>query len=307
MSSTFSNYSQIIHALIFRHPNNFFRSPPSFFKNRTLPSCLFVKSIVLQTCAPAIFIPFPALPFCQLYSMKTILFFSSSFATIKLYPPGLDLFPPGFYYSKELFIKTIAYIDGQNFLYKVAERLIDANLIADKQEITKIDIPFLIKQHFPNQEIEIRYYSITKIRQQTNYGDEIYRKSVLFADNLRRLRNCLAQTGVIFRPAGTLKIRCSDTCKKCGTTDYKFQEKGVDVGLAVDIVADALNNQVDRIVIVSSDTDLIPALRIVKNSHKQITYVHFENQSTHAISHLANDTKIIQNSDVIEAYLRIFN
>lgn len=155
--------------------------------------------------------------------------------------------------------------------------------------------------------MEIRYYSVTKIRQQTNYGDEIHQKSIRFADNLRRLRNCLTKTGVIFKPAGTLKVRPSDACKQCGATDYKFQEKGVDVGLAVDIAADSLSNQVNHIIIISSDTDLIPALKIAKTAHRLITYVDFEGQSTHAISRLADATKTIQNADITEAYIHAFN
>lgn len=163
-----------------------------------------------------------------------------------------------------------------------------------------------MQTYFPDKEIEIRYYSVAKIRQQFNFNDEIHQKSVIFADNLRRLRNCLTKTGVIFKPSGILKIRQSDTCKKCGTTDYKFQEKGVDVSLAVDLVADTLNNQVDHIIIVSSDTDLLPALKIAAKSNKQITYLGFEKQITYAIAHLATTTKTISNSDIIEAYLYAF-
>lgn len=207
----------------------------------------------------------------------------------------------------EVTIKTIAYVDGQNFLYKIAERVVASGLATSKQEVSAVDIPYLLNQIFPNEELEIRYYSVAKIRQQRNYGEEIQEKSIQFADNLRRMRNCLAKTGVEFRATGVLKVRDRDECKKCGATDYKFQEKGVDVGLAVDIVADSLRNQVDHIILVSSDTDLAPAIKVAKEAGRKITYVGFDNQITRLLSSLADSTQVIRDSEVIEAYRRIFD
>jgi len=207
----------------------------------------------------------------------------------------------------EVSIKTIVYIDGQNFLYKVAERVVNSGLATSKQEVCAVDIPYLLDQIFPNEELEIRYYGVAKIRQQRNYGDEILEKSIQFADNLRRIRSCLAKTDVEFRATGVLKVRDRDECKKCGTTDYKFQEKGVDVGLAVDIVADSLRNRVDHIVLVSSDTDLVPAIKVAKETGRRITYVGFDNQITRLLSSLADSTQVIRDNEVIEAYRRMFD
>lgn len=70
----------------------------------------------------------------------------------------------------EVAIKTIAYVDGQNFLYKIAERVVASGLATSKQEVSAVDIPYLLRQIFPNGQLEIRYYSVAKIRQQRNYG-----------------------------------------------------------------------------------------------------------------------------------------
>ncbi len=207
----------------------------------------------------------------------------------------------------EVTIKTIAYVDGQNFLYKIAERVVASGLATSKQEVSSVDIPYLLKQIFPSEQVEIRYYGVAKIRQQRNYGEEIQEKSIQFADNLRRMRSCLAKTGAEFRATGVLKVRDRDECKKCGATDYKFQEKGVDVGLAVDIVADSLRNQVDHIILVSSDTDLVPAIKVAKEAGRKITYVGFDNQITRLLSSLANSTQVIRDNEVIEAYRRMFD
>lgn len=207
----------------------------------------------------------------------------------------------------EVIIKTIAYIDGQNFLYKIAERVVASGLATSKQEVSVIDIPYLLNQIFPDEELEIRYYGVAKIRQQRNYGEEIQEKSIQFADNLRRMKNCLAKIGVEFRATGVLKVRDRDECKKCGATDHKFQEKGVDVGLAVDIVADSLRNQVDHIILVSSDTDLTPAIKVAKEVGKKITYVGFDNQITRLLLSLADSTQVIRDNEVIESYRRMFD
>lgn len=183
--------------------------------------------------------------------------------------------------------------------------MIATGLATNKQEVNAVDIPYLLNQIFPDEQLEIRYYSVAKIRQQKSYGEEIQEKSIQFADNLRRVRSCLSKTGVEFRATGVLKVRDRDECKKCGATDYKFQEKGVDVGLAVDIVADSLKNQVDHIILVSSDTDLVPAIKVAKEAGKKITYVGFDNQITKLLSSLADFTQVIRNDEVIEAYRRM--
>lgn len=50
-----------------------------------------------------------------------------------------------------------------------------------------------------------------------------------------------------------------------GYPAVRAQEKGIDVALAIDFVAGALDGQYDVGVIVSTDTDLVPALEFVHN------------------------------------------
>lgn len=185
--------------------------------------------------------------------------------------------------------------------------MVASGLATDKQEVSAVDIPFLLSQIFPSEKLEICYYDVAKIRRQCSYGAEIQEKSIQFADNSRRMRSCLSKTGVKFRATGVLKVRDRDECKKCRATDYKFQEKGVDVGLAVDIVADSLKNQVDCVILVSSDTDLAPAIKIAKGAGKRVTYVGFDKQITRLLSSLADSTRAIQDDEVIEAYRRRYN
>lgn len=50
-------------------------------------------------------------------------------------------------------MKNIVYIDGQNFLYKAAEILVERGLIRDKQDLTNLDIRYLFENIFPDEEL----------------------------------------------------------------------------------------------------------------------------------------------------------
>jgi len=55
----------------------------------------------------------------------------------------------------------------------------------------------------------------------------------------------------------------------------KIREKGTDVKMAVDLVVGAVDDLYDTAVVVSSDTDLIPATQYVRYKGKRIEYVGF--------------------------------
>lgn len=199
-------------------------------------------------------------------------------------------------------MKNIVYIDGQNFLYKAAEILAKHGLIADKQDLHAINIRAMFEKLFPNEELEIRFFGVAKIRRRPDLGQEILDKSIRFSDNLRRVRNSLAKQDITYIEAGKLKIRDSDVCKTCGSKDFRYQEKGVDVGLAVSLVEDALKNEVDRIILASSDTDLIPAILCAKRAGKDVTYVGFSERLTRALVDECNITQALRDDEIIDAY-----
>lgn len=69
----------------------------------------------------------------------------------------------------------------------------------------------------------------------------------------------------------------------------KMHEKGVDVNMAVDILVAAYENLCDHIILVSSDTDLLPAIKKAKEKGKTVEYVGFSHQPSVAM--VANCTK----------------
>ena len=54
------------------------------------------------------------------------------------------------------------------------------------------------------------------------------------------------------------------SCMACGAKWIGHEEKETDVHIAVRLVADALRDEFDRAIIISADSDLAPALRMVK-------------------------------------------
>ena len=91
--------------------------------------------------------------------------------------------------------------------------------------------------------------------------------------------------------------------KKLGIHKIKIQrlrEKGIDVKLATDLIVGAIDNQYDTAVIVSSDSDLIPAIDWVRiRTKKKIEYIGFSIPDEHNPEHSTNPLlSLIAKADV---------
>lgn len=58
------------------------------------------------------------------------------------------------------------------------------------------------------------------------------------------------------------------SCRECGDSYQRASEKESDVHLAIDLVADSLNDKIDVAVVLTRDSDIAPAFRLVKNETK---------------------------------------
>lgn len=201
-------------------------------------------------------------------------------------------------------MKTVVYIDGQNFLYKASEVLVEAGYIKDKQELYKLDIAGMIGNIIKSDDLYIRFYG-ARVKVRKDKGEDIYIKSRAFSDNSRKMKNNLINQNIEYIEAGKLKLRDSDLCKKCGTQDLRFQEKGVDVGMAVDMVVDSFSGEVDKVVLVSSDTDLIPAIKSVASRGVEIIYLGFSDKLTKGIVAESSRTETIRDIEIVDAYNRL--
>lgn len=82
-------------------------------------------------------------------------------------------------------------------------------------------------------------------------------------------------------------------------SDGKFHEKGVDVQIAVDITRGAIKNEYDKCYLISSDTDLLPAIHTAKDEGKKIIYVGFENFISKALTRNCSSYKILKKEDLV--------
>lgn len=75
--------------------------------------------------------------------------------------------------------------------------------------------------------------------------------------------------------------------------DKDYKEKGVDVKLAVDILDMAYQDKYDTAIIVSSDTDLIPAIIRAKELGKKIEHIGFSHKPSFGMQHHADLTRLL--------------
>jgi len=108
-------------------------------------------------------------------------------------------------------------------------------------------------------------YCVGEIRYNQN------KKVLRLYSNQQKLFDNLESRGVIIKKGFMLK------------SDGRYHEKGVDVQIAVDILRGALKNEYHRCFLVSSDTDLVPAILDARAAKKQIIYVGFKDRPSNAL------------------------
>jgi uncharacterized LabA/DUF88 family protein len=77
-----------------------------------------------------------------------------------------------------------------------------------------------------------------------------------------------------------------------------YHEKGVDVKIAVDLVEGAYKNYFDTAIVISSDTDLIPAFKIVKEQKKSVEYIGFSHSPSFGLQKHATLSRLLIKEDI---------
>lgn len=78
----------------------------------------------------------------------------------------------------------------------------------------------------------------------------------------------------------------------------KTREKGTDVKIAVDLIIGAIDDLYDTAILISSDTDLIPALRYIRYKKKNLEYVGFSHAPSFGIQKYANFSRLLLPADI---------
>lgn len=185
-------------------------------------------------------------------------------------------------------MKRIVLIDGENLVYglrhllgagdkKAARSVVDGfNFRGLIEEVLADDLPsqilwFGARLRAYDQSEELKIKSESAIRQQAKFVNHIQKQQITFIK------------------VGYLRAREVEVGK--GKTEWKLVEKGVDVGLAVRIITEANNNT--EIVVISADTDLLPAFKAASKLGAKLLHIGYEYRPIAALSRVSNATRTI--------------
>lgn len=160
--------------------------------------------------------------------------------------------------------KSAVFIDGSNFYFKMR------TLIPEKTDFIGYHYQELVKHLVSDDEqiVFIGYYvGVVRDTKRTKNHEKALE---LIQDQQRLFQQLRYQQIELVK--GYLLER-----------DGRFFEKGVDVRLAVDIVTMAQDRKYDVGYVISSDTDLIPAMQAAQARKRQIVHVGFEHQPSLAL------------------------
>ena len=174
--------------------------------------------------------------------------------------------------------RVAVYIDGSNLYYKLKE--------LDIKNITYFEYGKLAEwlAREDGSVVAKRYY-IGAVR--AKGGDK---KAVRMPENQVRLFNHLRSKSAGFSVQRGYLMK----------NDGVYHEKGVDVKIAVDLLVGAYENLYDTAVLISSDTDLIPAIEKVKQRGKDIEYIGFSHKPSHGLIRSATETRLLTKNDIKE-------
>lgn len=150
--------------------------------------------------------------------------------------------------------RVIVYVDGFNFYYGLKH--------PRWKRYYWLDIVKLFEQFMrPNQElVAVKYFSA-----RPNDHDKSKRQDVFFQANLHNPK---------FRLILGKYLRKQFTCFGCGKTIHTYEEKESDVRIATQIVADAYQHNCDVSIVVSADSDMVPAIELAREAGNTV-YIYF--------------------------------
>lgn len=178
------------------------------------------------------------------------------------------------------------FIDGNNLYFKLKELIFKFD---KKYSLLKFDFrQFCGWLSGSNKLLEIHYY-LGAIRRKIN--DEKCEK--MYA-NQQRLFRKLQNQNIIISLGQLIKH-----------PDKTYHEKGVDVRLAVEMIRFARQDKYDIAYLLSSDTDLVPAVEEVRSIGKEIQYVGIPKGQSFGLSKVANDVRLLRLEEIEQFFPKI--
>lgn len=161
--------------------------------------------------------------------------------------------------------RTIVYVDGSNLYYGLlrgtANKWLDLMAFAKKQ---------LNQEH---EIVAIKYFASRVIDKSKDHHKSARQDK--YFDALRN-RDCIELIEGYYRERKEYLEAATEECRVCDKSSrpgfvrgYRASEKLTDVNIATSLLQDAYENKADSFVLISGDSDLSPAARIVRYSVKK--------------------------------------
>ena len=195
--------------------------------------------------------------------------------------------------------KSILIIDGENFLHKIRDIISKSDL--DKgvsgYDLTRANINNMLKivseKFSPKDKI---YYSA-----RLGFNHNTPEKSTALIEEQRSFKKNLEGQGFEYRYSGNVRSYPDiyPKTRKPGKRKPIFKEKGVDVGMAVDMVTWAFERRYQTIIMASSDSDMQPAVKKCRELGIDIVYLGFEFAPNGGLIQTTNKRMLLRDEEII--------
>lgn len=200
-----------------------------------------------------------------------------------------------FYCYNPIMSNTILYIDGENIKHYLKTVLKHAGIPDKKLNLEKFDYSALFDQVLKGISISTKRYYSAKIR--FHPDNSVKSKELILKQRIQK--SSLEKQGIKVIIGGN--VRPQDVTLS-GKKKTVFHEKGVDVKIAVDLVANACDKTISTAILCSSDSDLQPAVQEAKQRGIEIIYLGFEMGPNKGLSYTTDRTILIRNSEVLDVH-----
>lgn len=169
--------------------------------------------------------------------------------------------------------RSFILIDGSNFYFKLKDLQL--------QNLINFDFSKFGDKLTRNDKVVSKIYYIGKVR----------------TDNSSKSNKMLADQQKLF--AHLRKHHFKYSLGYLLKSDDKFHEKGVDVNIAVDILVATYEDLCDHFILISSDTDLLPAVKKAKEKGKTVEYVGFSHKPSLAMVANCSESTLLKKEDLL--------
>lgn len=191
--------------------------------------------------------------------------------------------------------KTILYIDGENLRHYINEVLRENGISEKNATLLNVDLSKLLDKILKGIKVSKKIYYSARLRQHK----ETLEKSKKLIQKQRTLKAILEKQGFDFIMSGNVRPQKVMVDRK---SKIIFKEKGVDVRIAVDLVVAACDKKIKTAIICSSDSDLQPAIKEIRDCGVKVLYLGFEIKPNKGLMYTTNRAILIRNSEVLECF-----